>query len=71
MLKDCPFCNGNDVEVLINNDFHFAVFCHHCCCSGPIMDSRKDAIKSWNKRLKSEDDYMLEHDYDRLTDAGC
>jgi len=55
-IKHCPFCGGDElvvINMLSLGIIVFAVECHDCDCIGPMMEKRKDAIKSWNDRAFS------------------
>lgn len=55
-LEPCPFCeteeNGDGrirMSIAENSEGYFAVVCW-CGGSGPIMDSKREAIEAWNTR---------------------
>jgi len=54
-LNPCPFC-GAEMKIEADNNFfarclgQFAVNCHECDATGPLEDTRYDAIKAWNYR---------------------
>ena len=67
-LKPCPFCGGkSDVYKTVNHQisvdmkhyhhtietvFGFIVMCEICCCQTALYDTKKEAIKAWNRRAK-------------------
>lgn len=60
ILEPCPFCqteeNGDDktqMSVTESSEGYFAVVCW-CGGSGPIMDSKREAIEAWNSRGPSD-----------------
>jgi Lar family restriction alleviation protein len=48
-LKPCPFCNGHNLTVVID-DYFDAVACRDCEASGPTGKNARGAIKAWNTR---------------------
>jgi len=49
--RPCPFCAGEEMELCqIYNTSVWVVSCKSCSASGPIEETKKEAIKSWNKR---------------------
>jgi len=61
-LKPCPFCGGEatvKVGELCNADGvvvyrHFEVHCLACGVDTPYFNTRDEAIKAWNMRVKTE-----------------
>lgn len=58
ILKPCPFCGGK-AEFMSGRDYamptHYYVYCTKCYCRTPIRyDNEKNAIKTWNRRIKKE-----------------
>jgi len=53
IILPCPFCGSNKTELheTENEDANF-VQCNDCNASGPIMKSKKLAVKSWNINSK-------------------
>ena len=59
-LEPCPFCkteeNGDGrirMSIAESSEGYFAVVCW-CGGSGPIMDSKREAIEAWNSRGPSD-----------------
>lgn len=56
-LESCPFCGeATKIEVLdvaVDIQPTFAVTCDECQASGPIDDTRDQAIANWNRRPAS------------------
>ncbi len=59
-LKPCPFCGSGEHEadrtclkVLLDSQNFYSVVCW-CGTSGPIRDSKREAIKAWNTRDYAE-----------------
>ncbi len=52
-LKPCPFC-GRKAFVDDSGRYEdiIVVQCCECCSEGAIGETRKEAIKAWNKRVK-------------------
>ena len=55
-LKPCPFCGGDDLEILEEYDFELKdtynrVFCLCCCASTCGHLYKEIAIKRWNRRV--------------------
>lgn len=55
-LRNCPFCNSNDLTVA-GGDWEGAYFvmCHNCAAQGSRHEKRQDAIKKWNTRHIDDD----------------
>jgi Lar family restriction alleviation protein len=60
VLRPCPFCGSGEHEadkvclrVVPDAQRYFAVVCW-CGTSGPIKDSKEEAVKAWNTRDYSE-----------------
>lgn len=63
--KHCPFCRGEDTFVECIDFGDFSVICNGCGARGPNADGdgcdpdgenargKRNAIKAWNKRQKS------------------
>lgn len=59
-LKPCPFCGSGEHEadrtclkVLVDSQNFYSVVCW-CGTSGPVRDSKREAIKAWNTRDYAE-----------------
>ena len=51
-LKPCPFCGGNDAE-LVAGDYHglsHGALCLRCGASVNSDESERKAIRNWNMR---------------------
>ena len=48
-LKPCPFCGSNDVKVVSGMNF---VACYECESDSGVYDSKEEAVKAWNRRVK-------------------
>ena len=67
-LLPCPFCGGEDLEVMTNNEMNkryggirAVVMCNTCRAQGGIAETewygskaKTGAIKLWNRRSKRE-----------------
>ena len=50
-LRECPHCFGHNLFVDFNElSQEFSVLCRNCRASGPVCDSREDAVNLWNRR---------------------
>ena len=54
-LKPCPFC-GEKTELEIDDPFEFIaedffVFCNKCSTTGPLGETKDEAIAAWNRRV--------------------
>lgn len=48
MLKDCPFCHSDDVELVTsNNETPIYVKCNTCQVEGPLVGN---VVELWNNR---------------------
>ena len=47
-LKLCPFCGGESKY----SDEHVAVFCTQCFVETGDNDTKEEAVKAWNTRVK-------------------
>ena len=54
-LKPCPFCGGNNIEVMrvftVKSRYEFEVFCLTCKAAGPSGYRPDEAIDAWNRRV--------------------
>ena len=53
MIKPCPFCGHDDVEIDEIDKGIIAIFCPECMTIGPHQDgeqSTEEAIRKWNER---------------------
>ena len=53
-LKPCPFCGGNNVEVIEYKAGYGTVGCGDCCFEFPseeYMGTIENAIERWNRRV--------------------
>ena len=48
-LKPCPFCGGEDL-MMVDDDDYFFVGCNTCDTCGPGEGTEEEAIEAWNKR---------------------
>ena len=50
-MKPCPFCGGEDIEVVTNlfGDDNYVVTCKSCAAQIPD-ETMEQAIASWNNR---------------------
>lgn len=68
-LKNCPFCGGNDIEILTyEEEYHTrnVAECMDCGARGVVSSSIDDAIETWNTRpeedrLKAENEALFRH----------
>ena len=51
VIKNCPFCNWDNVEIDEIAIGQFAVCCHECKTIGPVANDINDSIKRWNERF--------------------
>ena len=55
-VKNCPFCKSEDVgssKVQAgSNSYH--VCCFECGASGPVANSREEAVKLWNRGMDND-----------------
>ena len=50
-LRECPYCAGDALHVDYDDcSKEHWVWCEKCKASGPIRDSREEAISAWNMR---------------------
>jgi Lar family restriction alleviation protein len=49
-MKNCPFCNGDDIEVSSNATDNYSCFCNECGAQGPSGETEEEAKELWNKR---------------------
>ena len=52
IVKPCPFCGHDDVEIDEVDINEFAVMCPECRSMGPISHPVMDAIAKWNDRCQ-------------------
>lgn len=52
-LKSCPFC-GEKTEIYLNRyvSERWTVGCLMCDCRAMLCETKKKAIKAWNRRPK-------------------
>jgi len=50
MLKPCPFCGSNRLELHNTENGTYWIICGECNCGSPICDSMAQATDAWNKR---------------------
>lgn len=63
ILKPCPFCGG--VGILSHVDgckWKFQVVCQTCYAKTDVLDSEKQTIKAWNKRVPQRTATMQVYD---------
>jgi hypothetical protein len=65
-IKNCPFCDHDDVEVNEIEPGRFAIDCPECECIGPFCDSTDDAIRAWNTPLRAADKMRISVVTERL-----
>lgn len=53
-LKSCPFCGGEDLQVINVYGEDYYVDCLTCTACGPSGDTYEEAIEAWNRRTKVE-----------------
>ena len=46
-LKPCPFCGGNNIAALGDNNYHE---CRDCGAYGPCGDEQDQGRSAWNTR---------------------
>ena len=53
-LKNCPFCNGNNIHIETDDDLGSYICCYDCLASFFQQEAccPEDNIKAWNKRVK-------------------
>jgi hypothetical protein len=55
-LKNCPFCNSDNIKLESNNDpyypedFTFSIICDDCLAMGGKANSQNQAKVLWNMR---------------------
>ena len=47
-IKNCPFCDNDQVEIGEIEPGRYAVDCPECQCIGPFGDDMIEAIDKWN-----------------------
>jgi hypothetical protein len=58
-LNPCPFCSSREFEgdkrrlSLVSDNSSFVIFCL-CGASGPVKDSKEEAVAGWNTRPREE-----------------
>ena len=51
-LKPCPFCGGEDFQVVGVYGEEYYVDCLTCTTCGPSGETEEEAIEAWNKRAE-------------------
>ncbi len=54
LIKSCPFCGSQKVEVCRTNPEACWIRCARCGADAPSTSKRKRAIAIWNKRPKAK-----------------
>ena len=54
MIKPCPFCGHDDVEIDEVSTSEFAVTCPECRVIGPVCGTIMESISFWNDRRGQE-----------------
>lgn len=49
-LQQCPFCAGEMLEVVTDDNDNHLVLCNDCQAQGPAASDEYHAIKAWNER---------------------
>jgi Lar family restriction alleviation protein len=51
IVKACPFCGCEGVQILYTASFEiWEMHCPQCDCTGPEAKTEKNAIEKWNER---------------------
>jgi Lar family restriction alleviation protein len=50
MIKPCPFCGHDDVEIDEVSTSEFSVTCPECRVIGPVCGTIMESISFWNDR---------------------
>ena len=65
-LYACPFCGGDDLELLLDDTtMHLTVSCAECGSQAQPSDDRGEAISNWNRRVPGLTPAKLVTDDDR------
>ena len=51
-LKPCPFCGGEEFEVVSVYGEEYYVNCLNCTTCGPGGETYEEAIEAWNRRAE-------------------
>ena len=54
IMKPCPFCENENVELTNNLVGQFYVQCMGCGCCGPCETDQEEAIEKWQTRKGTE-----------------
>ena len=52
-LKPCPFCGGEDFQMVSVYGGEYYVDCLTCTACGPSGETEEEAIEAWNRRAKN------------------
>ena len=58
-IRNCPFCDHDDVEINEIEPGRYAIDCPECECIGPFADDVDTAIRLWNSPLRAADKLRL------------
>lgn len=70
-LKQCPFCQSNNVSVLDDGFSRYSVECSDCMCSGPPSDTEEEAIRRWNGEIYSQNEIPILLVRGNMLDSGA
>ena len=51
-LKNCPFCESDNLEFYTTMEDGWYVYCNECCCQGGEGVTKNQAKVLWNMRAK-------------------
>lgn len=57
-LNPCPFCGGEDLELVTGSGNGNWVMCRDCCVYGPGTESGPEATEAWNKMTSRSPDRL-------------
>lgn len=68
-LEPCPFCGGETVEAVSEQEPFYCVCCPNCHTQGPAKPERSKAITAWNTRTTPAGDAALREAAQAVADA--
>lgn len=51
-IYECPYCNGNQIDICKAVGDKFYVRCFDCHASGPMKSTQHETVNAWNKVAK-------------------
>jgi Lar family restriction alleviation protein len=65
IIKCCPFCGSDEVEVCRTNKNAYWIRCGECGADAESHRTRKRAINNWNRRIYNDIPSTITDDQDK------